>query len=129
MGNFMSSNILSKCLEINDFLLCTLACGAADCQYWLRKLNLWCKIFEYRYCERSSVSASVNFLCNMISGYRGQGLSMETMIACWNNLGPQLYYVDDDGKCLLGKIFSAVSGSTYAFGVMDSKYRYYMTEE
>lgn len=129
MGSFMSSKTVRKCLEINDFLLGTLAGGAADCQYWLRKLNLWCKIFEYRYGERPSVSASANFLCNMISGYRGQGLSMGTMIAGWDNLGPQLYYVDDDGKCLLGKIFSAGSGSTYAFGVMDSKYRYDMTEE
>lgn len=128
MGNFMGSKTVKKVIEINDFLLGTMAGGAADCSYWLRKLNLWCKIFELRYGERVSISAAANFLTNMISGYKGQGLSMGTMVTGWDHKGPQLYYVDDDGKCLAGKIFSAGSGSTYAFGVMDAKYRFDMTE-
>lgn len=129
MGTFMGSKTVKKVIEINDFLLGTMAGGAADCQFWLRRLNLWCVLYELRFGERASVSAAANFLTNMISGYRGQGLSMGTMVSGWDLKGPQLYYVDDDGKCLAGKIFSAGSGSTYAFGVMDSKYRYDMSEE
>lgn len=129
MGTFMGSKTVKKVIEINDFLLGSLAGGAADCQFWLRKLNLWCTVYELKYGERSSVGAAANFLSNMINDYRGRDLSMGTMISGFDNDGFHLYYVDDDGKCLNGKIFSAGSGSTYAFGVVDSKYRYDMTEE
>jgi 20S proteasome subunit beta 5 len=64
------------------------------------------------------------------------------MIAGWDNTGPHLYYVDNDGTRLKGDIFSVGSGrkniyiyvyflkiiklyigSTYAYGVLDSYYR------
>lgn len=32
-----------------------------------------------------------------------------------------LYYIDDEGTRLKGDIFSAGSGSTYAFGVLDQR--------
>ncbi len=37
--------------------------------------------------------------------------------------GPGLYYVDSDGTRLTNPMFSVGSGSTYAYGVMDSGYR------
>merc|ERR1712188_260389 len=61
--------------------------------------------------------------------YRGYGLSMGTMITGWDKTGPQLYYVDNDGMRLHGDIFSVGSGSTYAYGVLDSYYKYDMTVE
>lgn len=33
-GAFISSNQVRKVIEINDFLLGTMAGGAADCQFW-----------------------------------------------------------------------------------------------
>jgi len=129
MGSFMSSKTVKKVIEINDFLLGTMAGGAADCSFWLRKLNMWCIIYELRFGERALVSAAANYLVNMISGYRGQGLSMGTMVTGWDKTGPKLFYVDDDGKCLKGNLFSCGSGSTYAFGVLDSKYKFDMDEE
>lgn len=38
--------------------------------------------------------------------------------------GPGLYYVDDGGLRLSGNMFSTGSGQDYAYGVMDSGYRY-----
>ena len=37
--------------------------------------------------------------------------------------GPGLYYVDSDGSRLSNNIFSVGSGSTFAYGVLDSGYR------
>ncbi len=51
------------------------------------------------------------------------------MITGWDKTGPQLYYVDSDGTRLHGNIFSVGSGSTYAYGILDSDYRYNLTEE
>ena len=39
--------------------------------------------------------------------------------------GPGLYYVDSDGTRLTNNMFSVGSGSTYAYGVLDSGYRYH----
>ena len=38
--------------------------------------------------------------------------------------GPGLYYVDTDGTHLTHLMFSVGSGSTYAYGVLDSCYKY-----
>lgn len=41
--------------------------------------------------------------------------------------GPGLYYVDSDGTRLTNNMFSVGSGSTYAYGVLDSGYSYDMS--
>lgn len=43
--------------------------------------------------------------------------------------GPGLYYVDSDGTRLSHDMFSVGSGSTYAYGVLDSAYRWDMSDE
>lgn len=43
--------------------------------------------------------------------------------------GPGLYYVDNDGTRLTNNIFSVGSGATYAYGVLDSEYRWDLSVE
>ena len=43
--------------------------------------------------------------------------------------GPGLYYVDSDGERMPNNIFSVGSGSVYAYGVLDSGYRYDLSVE
>lgn len=129
MGSFMSSGNVKKIIEINDYLLGTMAGGAADCSFWERRLAWWCKLYELRNGERISVTAAANFLCNMVSQYKGRGLSMGTMVTGSDLSGFHLFYVDNDGMCLEGNMFSCGSGSTFAYGVLDTKYRWDMNEE
>ncbi len=42
--------------------------------------------------------------------------------------GPGLYYVGDDGTRITNNIFSVGSGSTYAYGVLDSDYRWDLSD-
>jgi 20S proteasome subunit beta 5 len=129
MGPTVSSQSVKKVIEINEFLLGTMAGGAADCQFWERYLGMQCRLFELKNNERISVAAASKILGNIVYNYRGYGLSMGTMIAGWDKTGPHLHYVDSDGTRLKGKIFSVGSGSTYAYGVLDSGYRANLTEE
>jgi hypothetical protein len=46
------------------------------------------------------------------------------MIAGWDPEGPGLYYVDSDGQRTKGQVFSVGSGSLYAYGVLDSGYKW-----
>ena len=123
MGSYVSSGTVRKVIEINDYLLGTMAGGAADCSFWERHLARLCRLYELRNSERISVAAASNLLCNIFLQYRGYGLSCGTMIAGWDKSGPQLYMVDDSGNRFKGERFSVGSGSTYAYGVLDSEYR------
>lgn len=126
-GSYISSQTVKKVIEINPFLLGTMAGGAADCQFWERELGRQARLWELRNGERISIAAASKLLQNMVYNYKGMGLSMGTMVTGWDKTGPQLYYVDSDGTRLHGKLFSVGSGSTYAYGVLDSGYKWDMT--
>ncbi|XP_066249421.1 proteasome subunit beta type-5-like [Euwallacea similis] len=128
-GAFIGSQTMKKIVEINDFLLGTLAGGAADCVYWDRVLAKQCRMYELRNRERISVAAASKLMSNMVYNYKGMGLSMGMMLAGWDKRGPQLYYIDSEGTRTPGKVFSVGSGSIYAFGVLDSEYKWDLTDE
>jgi len=123
-GNYIASQTVKKVIEINPYLLGTMAGGAADCSFWERVLSKNCRVYELRNKERISVAAASKLLANMVYEYKGMGLSMGTMICGWDKKGPGLYYVDSEGQRLAGKMFSVGSGATYAYGVMDQGYKY-----
>lgn len=130
MGSYIGSNTVQKVIRISKYLLGTMAGGAADCTFWERQLALQCRIHELKEGKRITVAAASKRLCNMVYQYRGKGLSMGTMVAGWDEVtGPALFYVDDEGTRLRGDIFSCGSGSTYAYGILDSGYKWDMTVE
>lgn len=51
------------------------------------------------------------------------------MITGWDKTGPRLFYVDSDGTRLEGERFAVGSGSTFAYGVMDTELRWDLTVE
>lgn len=119
-----------------------MAGGAADCSFWERNLAMECRLYELREGSRISVAAASKLLGNVVFQYRGYGLSMGTMMAGWDEKkvlreiisasvrislllqGPALFYVDSDGTRVKGNMFSVGSGATYAYGVLDSGYKY-----
>ena len=128
-GTYISSQTVKKVIEINPYLLGTMAGGAADCQFWQRNLGIQCRLFELRNGKRITVRAASKLLANTMYSYRGMGLSMGTMVAGWDIDGPGLYYVDSDAQRTKGKIFSVGSGSLYAYGVLDEGYRWDLSVE
>jgi len=127
MGSYIASQTVKKVIEINPYLLGTMAGGAADCSFWERELGRQCRLYELRNKERISVAAASKLLANIVYSYKDYGLSMGTMIAGWDKTGPNLFYVDNDGTRLKGQRFSVGSGSTYAYGILDSGYRFDMS--
>ncbi|KAJ2895276.1 Proteasome subunit beta type-5 [Coemansia aciculifera] len=128
-GNVIASQTVKKVIEINPYLLGTMAGGAADCSFWERVLGMECRLYELRNKKRISVAAASKMLANLVFRYKGMGLSMGTMVAGWDEKGPGLYYVDDNGQRVANDLFSVGSGSTYAYGVLDSHYKYDMEIE
>lgn len=83
-GSYIASGTVKKVIEINPYLLGTMAGGAADCQYWETYLGIQCRLHELRNKERISVAAASKYLANLVYGYKGMGLSMGTMICGWD---------------------------------------------
>ncbi|XP_023231133.1 proteasome subunit beta type-5-like [Centruroides sculpturatus] len=128
-GSYIGSQTIKKIIEINEYLLGTMAGGAADCVYWQRVLGEKCRIYELRNKERISVAAASKLLANILFNYKGMGLSMGVMISGWDKKGPGLYYLDTEGNRFAGDMFSVGSGSIYAYGVMDRGYDYDMSDD
>lgn len=127
MGAFISSGKVRKVIEINEYLLGTMAGGAADCQFWERYLAMQCRIYELRNSEKISIAAASKILADICHSYRGYGLSMGTMVTGSDKKGAQLFYVDNDATRVEGTLFSVGSGSPFAYGVLDSNYDWNMS--
>jgi len=129
-GQYIGSQEVRKIIPINQYLLGTMAGGAADCVYWERVLSERCRIYELRNRERISVAAASKLLANILYNYKGMGLSLGVMICGWDEKkGPAVFYVDSEGHRMPGNLFSVGSGSTYAYGILDSGYRWDMKDE
>merc|ERR1712137_1192459 len=128
-GNYIASQSVKKVIEITPYLLGTMAGGAADCMFWERELGRQCRLYELRNKERISVRAASKILGNIVYNYKGMGLSMGTMVTGCAASGFSLFYVDSDGTRLEGQRFSVGSGSTFAYGVLDSGFRWDMEPE
>ena len=75
-GAYIASQTVKKVIEINPFLLGTMAGGAADCSYWERYLGMRCRLFELDHKERISVAGASKILSNITYQYKNYGLSM-----------------------------------------------------
>ncbi|GCA62835.1 peptidase T1A, proteasome beta-subunit [Kipferlia bialata] len=128
-GAFVGSQEVKKIINISPSIVGTMAGGAADCQFWESNLAVQCRLMQLREREEVSVAAASKLLANTLYKYRSMGLSVGTMIAGWDKLGPALFYVDNEGRRLKGNVFSVGSGSTYAYGILDRGYRYDLTKE
>ena len=86
-------------------------------------------MFELRHGKEASVAAASRMMVNLINHYIRYGLSMGLMLSGVDEDGPHLYYINTEGSRIKGDLFSVGSGMTYAYGVLDSFYRYDMTLE
>ena len=111
-GMYIGSGSVKKIIEINRYLLGTMAGGAADCTYWerfvkdskvqnyyfhisifiIRVLSKQCRLYELRNRERISVAAASKLLSNIAYNYKGMGLSMGVMVAGYDKRGPGMQY-------------------------------------
>merc|ERR1719218_589285 len=127
MGSYIGSQSVKKVIEINEFLLGTMAGGAADCFFWEKYVAMLCRIHELRHGKKPSVAMASMMLCSIMRQYKGYGLSMGTMFTGSDDSGASLYYIDNDATRLRGPLFAVGSGGTFAYGVLDTQWRYNMS--
>jgi len=128
-GEYIASKTVMKLLDIGDRMVATMAGGASDCQFWIRMVAKYCTLFELREKFNITVSATSKYFANVLYGWRGQGLSVGSMICGVDKRGPAIFLVDNSGIRLSTQVCSVGSGSMYAYGVLDTHYKRKMTDE
>ena len=143
LGSFVGSKTVQKVLPINSHMLGTMAGGAADCSFWIRKLKSQAMLHELKEGHRMSVARASRILSNYLYQLRGLNLSVGTMILGFDDprdkddgystVGdsslPRIYYVDNTGVRIEGDMFSVGSGSTFALSILDTERRHDMSED
>lgn len=120
------SQTVRKVVPLAPHLLGTIAGGAADCQYWERELQRQCRLYAMTAKRPISVAAASQILHNIIYSYKGNDLSMGIMVSGVDESGPHVYYLSDEGVRTSGHLFSVGSGSTNAYAILQTGYRYDM---
>lgn len=132
MGSFVGSKTTQKVLPINSHVLGTMAGGAADCMYWIRKVRCEAQLYELNEGRRMPVAQCSRMLSNWLYEFRGLELSCGTIVMGFDDKRgafPKIFYVDNTGMRIEGDMFSVGSGSTLALGILDSEHRHDMTVE
>jgi 5'-3' exonuclease/20S proteasome alpha/beta subunit len=128
LGSFVGSKTTQKVLPINSHTLGTMAGGAADCSFWIRKLRAEAALHELTEGRRMSVARTSRLLSNALYQNRGLGLSVGTMIMGFDDeegAPPSIFYVDNTGMRIAGDLFAVGSGSTFALGILDTQEKRY----
>lgn len=66
MGSVNSSENVRKVIEINSYMLGTMAGGAADCHFWETNLARILKLYELNNGERMSISGASQLFASMM---------------------------------------------------------------
>jgi 20S proteasome subunit beta 5 len=112
-------------------ILGTMAGGAADCSFWIRKLKAEALLHELTEGKRMTVARASRLLSNVLYNNRGLNLSVGTMIMGIDpdDEKPRIYYVDNSGVRIAGDVFAVGSGATFALGILDTERQPDMTED
>lgn len=131
IGNFVGSKTTQKVLPVSRHILGTMAGGAADCSFWIRRLRSEAKLHELTENRPITVARASRILSDALYANRHLQLSVGTMIMGYDaSTGrSSIYYVDNTGQRIKGDMFAVGSGSTFALGILDTERRDDMTEE
>ena len=132
LGSFVGSKTTRKVLPIHTTCMGTMAGGAADCSFWIRKMRAEANLFELTEGYRMPVASVSRMLAHALYSNRGLGLSVGTMIVGFDDAtgsSPRIFYIDNSGSQIEGDLFAVGSGATYALGILDNERRDDMSRE
>jgi 20S proteasome subunit beta 5 len=73
IGNYVGSRTVKKIFPISSNIIATMAGGAADCMFWIRRVARNMKLIEEKYGTKMTVFACAKTLAANLREYRGAG--------------------------------------------------------
>ena len=81
VGSYVGSRTVRKVFPISNWMVATMAGGAADCAFWIRRTARQAKVLEYEHGSPLKVRSVAKLLAASLREYRGSELSVGTMVA------------------------------------------------
>ncbi|ETA66842.1 MAG: proteasome beta subunit [Methanolobus sp.] len=130
MGNFIASKTAKKVYQIDDRVAMTIAGSVGDAQQIVRVMSVESKLYKMRRKESMTIKGLTTLLSNMLSGQRYYPLMVQLLVGGYDKNGPSIYSLDALGGSIEEtKAVSTGSGSPFAYGVLEDRYRENMSTE
>ena len=125
MGNYVASKHAKKVYQITDQLAMTIAGGVAAAQRVVEILKVNAKLYNLEKGRPMPVAAAARLVSNILFSNRevGAPLPLQALIGGVDLTGPHVYNLDPYGSLTEEKMVSTGSGSPFAYGVLEDRYK------
>ncbi len=125
MGNYVASKHAKKVYQITDQLAMTIAGGVAAAQRVVDILKVNAKLYYLEKGRPMPVAAAAMLVSNILFSNRAVGapLPLQALIGGMDLTGPHVYNLDPYGSLTEEKMVSTGSGSPFAYGVLEDRYK------
>jgi proteasome beta subunit len=112
-----------KILQIDEHIIATIAGSVADAQFLIDQLRVNAKIYRLHNNRPISVKSLANLASIILFNSRLLPYFTEINIGGYDSYGPSLYTVDLLGSLTKERYIARGSGSPYALGLIEAKYK------
>jgi len=125
MGNYVASKNAKKVYKITDNLAMTIAGGVAVAQRIVETLKINARLFQLERGRPMPVASAARLVSNILFSNRSVGmpLPLQALIGGYDNTGPHVFNLDPFGSLIEEKVVSTGSGSPFAYGVLEDRYK------
>ena len=125
MGNYVASKNAKKVYKITDNLAMTIAGGVAVAQRIVETLKINARLFQFERGRPMPVASAARLVSNILFSNRSAGmvLPLQALIGGYDDTGPHVFNLDPFGSLLEEKVVSTGSGSPFAYGVLEDRYK------
>ncbi|MDP7443691.1 MAG: proteasome subunit beta [Candidatus Bathyarchaeota archaeon] len=125
MGNYVASKNAKKVYQITETLAMTIAGGVAVAQRIVETLKINARLFQFRRGRSMPVASAARLVSNILFSSRSAGmvLPLQALIGGFDHSGPHVFSLDPFGSLLEENVVSTGSGSPFAYGVLEDRYK------
>jgi proteasome beta subunit len=125
MGNYVASKKAKKVYQISKRIAMTIAGGVAVAQRIVDILKINSQLFNLEKKRQMPISAAARLVSNVLFSNRevGMPLPLQALIGGFDDTGPHVFNLDPFGSLTEEKVVSTGSGSPFAYGVLEDRYK------
>lgn len=125
MGSYVASKRAKKVYQITNSLAMTIAGGVAVAQRIVDILKINARLFEFEKGRPMPVPTAARLVSNILFSNRSVGmpLPLQALIGGFDDTGPHVFNLDPFGSLTEEKVVSTGSGSPFAYGVLEDRFK------
>jgi proteasome beta subunit len=122
MGNMIANKEVDKIFKIQDHIGLTTAGSVADAQTLVRMMQVETNLYQIERERQIQLNAAATLLANILQQNKWYPFWVQLLLGGYDTK-PRLYSIDALGSVLEEKVVSTGSGSPFAYGVLENKYK------